>query len=88
MLDWQGNILEKKDRQRIMLSDIEADTMMVASLQISKDESNVIYNIINQSTTNTETNLPYNIPRSAEQVSSVIASVEPLLNETTVYKQM
>ena len=35
MLDWKGIILEKKYKQRIMLSDIEADTMMVASLQIS-----------------------------------------------------
>ena len=63
MLDWQGNILEKKDRQRIILSDIEPDPMMVASLQISTDNSNVIDNIINQSTTKNETKLPYNIPR-------------------------
>ena len=66
MLDWQGNILEKKDRQRIILSDIEADPMMVASLQISTDNSNVIDNIINQSTTKNETKLPYNIPRSLD----------------------
>ena len=31
MLDWQDNILEKKDRQRIVLSDIEAYPMMVVS---------------------------------------------------------
>ena len=80
MFDWQGNILEKKDRQRIILSYIEADPMMVASLQISKDKSNAIYNTINQSTTKTETKLPYNIPISVYQVSSVISSFDPLLN--------
>ena len=46
MLDWQGIILEKRYRQRIMLSDIEADLMMVESLKTIKDESNVIDNII------------------------------------------
>ena len=87
MLDLQGNILEKKDRQSIMLSDIKADPMMVASLQISKYESNVIDKIIYQSTTNTETKLPYNIPRAVDQVSSVLASVDPLLNETKMYER-
>ena len=50
--------MKKKDRQRIMISDIEEDPMMVASLKISKDESNVITKIIDQFTTNTETKLP------------------------------
>ena len=86
MLDWQGNILEKKDRQRIMLSYIEADPMMIASLQISKYESNVIDNIIDQYTTKTKANILYNISRYSDQVSNVLASVEPLLNETTMYE--
>ena len=72
----------------IMLSDIEADPIMVASLQISTDESNVIDNIIDQSTTKTETKIPYNIPRSVDQVFSVLAIVDPQLNETTMYEWM
>ena len=71
-----------------MLSDIAEDPMMAASLQISKYESYVIYNIINWPITNTETKPPYNIPRSADQVSSVLASVDPLLNDTTMYEKM
>ena len=88
MLDWQGNILEKKDRQRIMLSDIKSDPMMLASVQIIKDNSNFIDNIIDQSTTKTETKLLHNIPRAAYQVSSVLASVDPLLNKTMMYEKM
>ena len=86
MLDWQGNVLEKKDRQRIMLSDIEADPIMLASLQIIKDESNVIDKIIDQSTNKTETKLTYNIPRYSEKVSSALDSVDPLLNKTRMYE--
>ena len=71
-----------------MLSDIESDPIMLASLKIIKYESNVIDKIIDQSTTNNETNLPYNIPRYADQVSSVLDSADPLLNKTTVYGRM
>ena len=46
MLDWQGNILAKQDRQRIVLYGVEADPMMIASFKISKDESNFIDDVI------------------------------------------
>ena len=88
MLDWQVNILAKQDRQRIVLSDVEADPMMIASLQISKDESNFIDDVIDQSMTNTEKTLPFKVPKAVDQVSSVLASVDPLLNETTMYHRM
>ena len=71
-----------------MLSDIAEYPMMAASLQISKYESYVIYKIINWPITNNETKQPYNIPISADQVSSVLASVDPLLNDTTMYERM
>ena len=87
-MDWQGNILAKQDRQRIVLSDVEADPMMIASLQICKDESNFIDDVINNSMTKTEKKLPFKVPKAADQVSSVLASVDPLLNETTMYHRM
>ena len=88
MLDWQGNLLEKQERQRIVLSDVEADPIMVASLQISTDESNVIDHIIDQSISKTEIRLPFEVPKAADQVSSVLANVDPLLNEETMYLRM
>ena len=39
MLDWRGNIVEKKHRSTILLSEIEDDVGMAASLQISSVES-------------------------------------------------
>ena len=38
--------------------------------------------------TKTEKTLPFKVPKAADQVSSVLASVDPLLNETTMYHRM
>ena len=75
MLYWQGDILENQDRQRIVLSDVEADPMMIVSLQIIKDESNFIDDVIDQSMTKIEKTLPFKVPKAADQVSSLLASV-------------
>ena len=62
--------------------------MMIASLQISKYESNFIDDVIDQSMTKTDKTLPFKVPKSAYQVSSVLANVDPLLKETTMYHRM
>jgi hypothetical protein len=45
MLDWEGNLIEKRDRSQIMLSDVCEDTALASSLLISSPESRVIYRI-------------------------------------------
>ena len=43
MLDWEGNMQPKKDRQhRIVLDDVEDDINMVASLSITRLEQEAI----------------------------------------------
>ena len=43
MLDWEGNMQQKKDCQhRIVLDDVEDDLIVVASLQITQLEQEVI----------------------------------------------
>ena len=43
MLDWEGNMQPKKDRQhRIVLDDVEDDVNMVASLSITPLEQEAI----------------------------------------------
>lgn len=39
MLDWEGKIIPKANRQRILLGDIDEDEAMIAALQISTEES-------------------------------------------------
>ena len=44
--------------------------------------------MFSQSMTKTEKILPFKVPKAADQVSSVLAGVDLLLNETTMYHQM
>jgi hypothetical protein len=42
MLDWKGKLIEEKHRKRIILSDIEDDTAMAASVKIGSVETRLI----------------------------------------------
>jgi hypothetical protein len=42
MLDWEGNMVEKRDRVQILLSEVEIDSTMVSSAEISKLETEII----------------------------------------------
>jgi hypothetical protein len=35
MLDWEGNMVERKHRKKILLSDVEENEAMAASVQVS-----------------------------------------------------
>jgi hypothetical protein len=42
MLDWEGNLMTQQDRQQILLSDIQEDGIMAASVSIGSIEELVI----------------------------------------------
>ena len=49
MLDWEGNMVEKQDRSQILLSEVQEDAVMSASVQVSSIESNAIDSILERS---------------------------------------
>ncbi len=46
MLDWEGNMIQKKDRAKILLSDIQEDVAMTASVQVSSVETRAIDTVL------------------------------------------
>ena len=48
MLDWKGKMVEKQNRQRILISDIEENSMMAASLQVISAETTCIDQIYHE----------------------------------------
>ena len=42
MLDWEGHMIQKTDRQQILLSDIAEDTDLAASVQVGSIELRAI----------------------------------------------
>jgi hypothetical protein len=75
MLDWEGNMIESRHRIKILLSDIQEDTMMAASVQVSAIESNMIDELLQRSDNNLEETVHPRwapIPKAANQVPSIL----------------
>ena len=92
MLDWEGNMVDKRRRPQILISEILEDDAMTASLQISGIESKMIDDIINNNVdSNPEEKVEPRwqpIPKDADEISGVLASVSPLLNDQTLYQKL
>ena len=79
MVDWQGEMVEKKYRRQVLLSEIKLDDAMDASLCISAVESSVIdRNLQRSHDESSEIVRPLypEIPRQCDQVASVLASID------------
>jgi hypothetical protein len=91
MLDWEGNMIQRKDRVQILLSDIPEDAVVTASVQVSSTEARAIDTVLeaNGATHDEEVHPCWKpIPRAADEISSVLASVSPILEDQTLYGRL
>ena len=88
MLDWQGNIVEKQQRTKILVESIEEDQVMSAALYVGAAEAKLV-NERYETVVNKLENpvLPY-IPRAADQIASVFADIDPNLQDDVLYSRM
>ena len=89
MLDWEGNMQPKKDRQhRIVLDDVEDDVNMVASLSITPLEQEAIdIHLIEDDERPDEMGIPF-IPRSGDCVLSTLGSISNTLVDLEFSRHM
>ena len=79
MLDWEGNMQPKRDCQhRIVLDDVEDDVNMVASLQITQLEQEVIDAHLVEDDEHYDGMRTMTVPRSADNISSTLGSISKL----------
>ena len=90
MLDWQVNIVEKNFRKHVIIEDIEEETMMVASLQVIIIEYKAVEHVFEViiSDNYKPGTFYFLIPKQADKVVSILASVDPLFNDQTLYQRM
>lgn len=91
MLDWQGDMIERQDRQQVLLSDVKQDMAMAASLGIGSVETCAIDSNLERRYLASSENVqpPYpRIPSQCDQVSSVLAGIDPCLNDEVLYKRL
>ena len=90
MLDWQSETVEPKHRQSILLCDIEEDAEISAACYIGHVESQAVINLIQQSDDDGDddthqSTLNY---KEDDEVASVLHTVNPLLNDETLYERL
>jgi hypothetical protein len=90
MLDWEGNMVEKKHRTQILLSKVEESEAMAASVQVSSIESRAIDRVLDHNDDEEETGKPClaPVPRAADKIASVLGSISPLLDDTALYQRL
>ena len=89
MLDWEGNMQPKKDRQhRIVLDDVEDDIGMVASLQITLLEQEAIDAHLVEDDEHYDGMRILAIPRSANNVLSTPGSISNTLADQDLSRYM
>jgi hypothetical protein len=85
--DWEGNMLQRKDRVQILLSNIQEDVALAASAQVSSTEAKAIDNVLdgNRAAYNEEAHPCWKpVPKAADKISSMLASVSPALDDQTL----
>jgi hypothetical protein len=89
MLDWEGNMVQRRDRVQIHLSDIPEDAAVTASVQVSSAEARTIDTVLEGNVASHDGNVAHPcwqpIPRVADEVSSILASVSPILDNQILY---
>jgi hypothetical protein len=86
MIDWEGNLIEKIHRKRIILSDIADDTAMAASVKIGSVDTRLIDEQFERDFDYFDKpKHPYlQVPRVADKVVSVLGTIDPILNDETL----
>jgi hypothetical protein len=91
MIDWEGNMVTKKDRVQVLLSEVAKDTALAASVKISSVENCAIDKVLQRSQSASEEEVRpcwQHIPHEADEVSSILAAVSPILNDETLYEML
>ena len=84
MLDWEGNIVEKKDRQQILLSDIKPDSIgEISSYEISSIELKVVDERLDENNGEDDGPSPLyeRVPKQCDEVGAVLGEINPVLDQ-------
>ena len=80
MLDWEGNMQQKKDCQhQIVFDDIEDDTNMVASLEITQLEQETIDAHLDDNDEHHEGTTKTSVPAAADSISNTLGLISNTL---------
>jgi hypothetical protein len=90
MLDWEGEMVERRQRQQILLTEVQ-ESCLTATTQVSSIEVKVVDRILEDDASDDEeeTHPKYQrIPKEANEVSSVLSGISPVFDDCALYERM
>jgi hypothetical protein len=90
MLDWEGEMVERSQRQQILLTEVQ-ESCLTATTQVSSIEVKVVDRILEDDASDDEedTHPKYQrIPKEANEVSSVLSGISPVFDDCALYERM
>ena len=90
MLDWKGEMVEPKDMQTILLSEIEEDADISAACYIGHVESQAVIRLLNSqlNSDNDGQCQQHSCPKEDDEVASVLTNINPLLTDTSLFQRL
>ena len=90
MIDWEGNMVEPKDCQQILLSGVPVDEWYEASsVQVSNVENKQIDKKFEQLTLNERVDAVDNgSPRECNKIAGLLVVISPTLHDQSLYECM
>ena len=90
MLDWDGNISDKRERKRLLLSEIEEDANVACTTTISSIEAKVVDELHGYDPLDDEHVFPAYASSidAVYEASSVLSSISPTLDDTILYSRL
>ena len=90
MLDWEINLIEKKDRQHFLLSYIKGDANIAVTIKIFSMETRAVETLIDAAHQDNGRPSPFftPYPREVDQVLTVLASISLTLDDALLYESL
>ena len=88
MLDWQGNLKDERDRQRILLQDVPEDVNMSVVSYIGHVETQAIKKLLEDNKEDYPKPVYTRVPEKIDQITNVLSSIDPLLDDKTLHDRL
>ena len=90
MMDWEGEMVDRSQRQQILLTEVQ-ESCLTATTQVSSIEVNLVDRILERDESDDEEDVHpkyQRIPKEANEVSSVLVGISPVLDDCALYERM
>ena len=90
MLDWQGELVDHKHRQKIVLTDVQEDVEIAAASFIGSIEADGISKLLDNQTSMNQEVMPSfrEVPPAANEIASVLSHINPTLDEYSLHSRL